>query len=438
VTGRRCRRRAISPGSPRPSQLVAVFFAAALLMLLAAAVAGVASAVTGRPWLRWLALHLALLGGVSQLVLGAGQFFTCAFLATDPPSRRLVRAQLVSWNAGTVGVAIGVPTGVGGLADAGAALVAAGLVLFALALRGMQRTSLQRAPWAVRWYMACAACLALGALVGALLARGTVWSHGSLLGAHLALNLGGWLGMAIVGTLHTFFPSLTQTRLRHAQLQAPTFWLWLLGVALLAGGAAGGSQVVVAAGWLGLALAASGLGINLIASLRGADASLTLPARLIALAQCFLVAALIIAFAATVRDGFGAAFVGQARGALAALLIAGWIGLTVTGALLHLLAVVARVRHFALAMPTARPLRDRVLSGAAALAIAALGLSHGAGLDELGRPAAVALLAVAAALGAQLLPLAYRALRPSRGARMRTASSAGQPRSTRPSRAWRS
>jgi hypothetical protein len=410
---RRCRSRPISPGSPRPSQLVAVFFAAALLMLVAAAVAGVADAISGRPWLHWLALHLALLGGVSQLVLGAGQFFVCAFLATDPPPRRLVRAQLASWNAGTVLVAVGVPTGVSGLVDAGAALVAAGLVLFALALRGMQRTSLQRAPWAVRWYLTCAVCLALGALVGALLARGTAWSHGSLLGAHLALNLGGWLGMAIVGTLHTFFPSLTQTRLRHARLQAPAYWLWLAGVALLAGGAAGGSQAVVAAGWLGLALAACALSINLLASLRDSEVSLTLPARLIALAQCFLVAGLVTAFVATVRDGFGAAFVGEARGALAALLIAGWIGLTVSGALLHLLAVVARVRHFTLAMPRPRPVRDRALSGVATIAIAALALSRGAGPDGLGGPAEVALLAVAAALAAQLLPLAYRALRPS-------------------------
>lgn len=219
---RRCRRRAVAPGSARPSQLLAAFFAAALLMLVAAAAAGMANALDGRSWLHWLALHLALLGGVSQLVLGAGQFFACAFLATDPPSRRVVGAQLAVWNAGTVLVAVGVPAGASAPAAAGAALVALGLGLFALALRGLQRGSLQRAPWAVRWYMACAACLALGALIGALLARGTPWSHGSLLGAHLAFNLAGWLGTAIVGTLHTFFPSLTHTRLRHPRLRRPS------------------------------------------------------------------------------------------------------------------------------------------------------------------------------------------------------------------------
>jgi hypothetical protein len=77
--------------------------------MVAAAVTGVARAVTGIEWLRWLALHLLFLGGISQLVLGAGQFFVCAFLVTDPPPRRLIAAEVGAWNAGTVLVAVGVP-----------------------------------------------------------------------------------------------------------------------------------------------------------------------------------------------------------------------------------------------------------------------------------------------------------------------------------------
>jgi hypothetical protein len=56
---------------------------------------------------RWLGLHLALLGDVSQLVLGAGQFFVAAFLATEPLSLALVRAQLTCWNVGAILVALG-------------------------------------------------------------------------------------------------------------------------------------------------------------------------------------------------------------------------------------------------------------------------------------------------------------------------------------------
>jgi len=70
------------------------------------------------------------------------------------------------------------------------------------------------------------------------MARGTPWSHGDLLGAHLAFNLAGWFGTAIIGTLHTSFPSLTETQLRYPRLQRSTYILWLLGVVELAVGAA--------------------------------------------------------------------------------------------------------------------------------------------------------------------------------------------------------
>jgi hypothetical protein len=153
-------------------------------------------------------------------------------------------------------------------------------VLFAIAVCGMQRRSLQRARWAVRSYHACAACLGFGALIGVLLARGTPWPEGSLLGAHLALNLGGGLGMAIVGTLRTFFPSLTQTRLRFPALQGPTFTLWLLGVGLLVLGATFAAPSLIATGWSGLASAGFLLATNLACSLRSAQKPLAVPALL--------------------------------------------------------------------------------------------------------------------------------------------------------------
>ena len=411
---RHCTRRSTAPGAPRPSDLLASFFTAAICALLLAAGAAIASTVTGLDWLHWTAVHLALLGGVSQLVLGAGQFFSCAFLATDPPSRRLIGAQLLAWNAGTALVVVGVPTATTPLVNAGGCLLAVGLVLFAAGLRGMQRRSLQRARWALRWYQASAACLALGGLCGILLARDARWPHGSLPGVHLALTLGGWLGTAIVGTLHTFFASLTGTTLRHPRLQGPTFILWLLGVCELALGAAFAADAVVASGWLTLVLAAALLEINLLASLRGATAPLALPARLIALAQAFLPAGLLLAMAATLHTGAAAPFVGQARPALAALLLLGWIGLTVAGSLLHLLAILARVRNFARPMPPARPTRDRALTAAAGVAIVALALSHAAGLGPLTTPASAVLAAIAGLLAIRILTLALLAVRAPR------------------------
>jgi nitrite reductase (NO-forming) len=389
--------------------VLAAFFSAALIMFGAAAVATVAHAVTGDARLHWLALHLGLLGGVSQLVLGAGQFFVCAFLATTPPARRLIAVQLAVWNSGTILVAVGVPTATDGLVDAGGVLLAAGLVLFAASMRAMQRRSLQRARWAVRWYQGSAGCLAAGVLVGVLLARGVSWPHGSLLGAHLALNIAGWLGTAIVGTLHTFFPSLTATQLRHPRLQGPTFGLWLLGVGELALAAAFAVDALAAVAWLQLTAAAILLAINLLASLRARTIAPSLPARLVALGQPFLPAGLALGLIATVLDGAGGPLDPAVRAPLAVLLAGGWVALTVAGSLLHLLAVLARVRNFTLAMPAPRAARDRLVTALAALAVVAWALAQIPGLSILDAPALALRVAAAVVIAGHIVAAAARA-----------------------------
>lgn len=406
---RRCRGRHFGLSGPRPSDLLAAFFAAALVMLIAAAAAAIAYAADGDQRLHWLALHLALLGGVSQLVLGAGQFFVCAFLATSPPPRRLMVTQLSVWNTGTLLVAVGVPTAISAMIDAGGALIVIGLGLFSGVLYAMQRRSLQRARWAVRWYQASAGCLVLGTLAGVLLAGGVKWSYGSLLGAHLALNLAGWLGTAILGTLHTFFPSLTGTRLRFPRLQGLTLALWLLGVCELALAAAFAAEPAMIGAWIELTAAATLLAINLTASLHARSITLSLAARLVTLAQGFLPAGLMLALIATLANGAEAPFAPPILAPLGTLLLVGWIATTVAGSLLHLLAVLSRVRHLTLAMPVARPVRDRALTISAAVSITALALAHVPGMGPIAAPAAVLMLVVAGAIVSRILLLALRA-----------------------------
>ncbi|HEU4978190.1 MAG TPA: hypothetical protein VFT42_04790, partial [Solirubrobacteraceae bacterium] len=371
---RRCRRapRQLAPGALRPSDMLGSFFVPGLAFLLAAAGVAIYGALGTWPQAHWLALHLAFVGGVSQLVLGAGQFFAGAFLATDPPGRATIRAQLVLWNLGAALIAAGVPTGSNALTGAGATLLGGGLALFLLALRGLRRRSLQHAPWAVRWYQACAVFLGVGALIGVAMAARATWTHGSLLGAHMTLNLAGWFGTAIVGTLHTFFPSLTQTRLRHPRLQRPTFAAWTSGTAMLAAGYAFAAGPLVVAGWALLSTAAAMLSLNMAQSLRTSTAVPSLPARLLAPAQLCLLAALLIALVHAFGADATAPPYGGERAAIAILLVPGWLGMTVAGSLLHLLAVLGRVRDLRRPLPGPRPARDRALAGLAALAVAAL------------------------------------------------------------------
>jgi hypothetical protein len=235
------------------------------------------------------------------------------------------------------------------------------------------------------------------------------------LGAHLAFNLAGWFGTAIVGTLHTFFPSLTQTRLARPRLQGPTYGLWLAGVFALAAGFAFGVPAVSDLGWVSLASAAGLMAANVVGCLRAGPPPVALPARLIAIAHACLVAGLGVALIVSLVQGAAAPFIGRPRAVISTLLLAGWIGLTVAGSLLHLLAILGRIRSFARPLPAPTPGRDRAVSVLAACAVGGLSLARVTGAAQLTVAAVGLTLALTALLAARILALAA-------GALLRTAS----------------
>jgi nitrite reductase (NO-forming) len=390
---RRCQPRPRRPGDLRPTDIVGAFFVCGIAFLSAGLIVAIADARIGSPDGRWLALHLVFVGGVSQLILGASQFFAGAYLATDPPPRRLIRLELGSWNLGTVLLAIAVPASWAGLAWAAVGLLFVSLALYAAGVTAMRRRSLRRAPWATRWYLAGVSFFALGIAAGLTMALAIVWPHGNLLAAHMALNLAGWFGAAIVGTLHTFYPSLTQTELRFPRLQGPTWLSWLVGVASLAVGYAFAVESLSVAGWVALFASAILLMCNVVGSMLAARRPFTLPARVVGLGQAFLLAGLAFATASAVSDGSAHVMYGSNRAITATLLVAGWIGLTVLGSLLHLLAVVVRVRSFSRPLPAPRPRPDLAVTAVAGAGIVGLALAQPIDLDV------VTALALAALLG---------------------------------------
>lgn len=410
---RRCRSRPQprSEGDLRPTDVVGAFFVSALAFLVAAAVAGVVQWLDPWPWGRWLALHLAFAGGVSQLVLGASLFFAGAFLATDPPPRPLVRLQLGTWAAGATLLAVAIPERAGGLTWVAVGLLLAGLASWGAAVAAMRRRSLRHSPWATRWYLAGAGFFALGMVAGSLLAHATLWSHGDLLGAHMALNLAGWFGCAIVGTLHTFYPSLTNTQLRCPRLQAVAFAAWTGGVAALALGYAWSVDRLAVAGWVALCLGAAALLANVAACRSTAAPPLSLPARIVGAAQPFLLAGLLVATVSAIEEGPALAIAGSTRTVVGTLLVAGWIGLTVLGSLLHLLAVVVRVRGgFAAKMPDPRPRLDAAVAILATSGVGFLALAQGIGLGRWRGLGTALLLAAYVFLVARIAVLAARVL----------------------------
>jgi len=406
--------RAHHRGDMRPTDVLGAFFLCGLAFLAAAIVGGAIQALAPWDWGRWLALHLAFFGGVSQLVLGASQFFAGAFLATDPPPRRLVRAQLACWNGGALLLAVAVPARSAALTWVAVGLLVAGLAAWAAALGVMRRRSLGKNPWATRWYQAAAGFFAFGIAAGALLSTGVAWPHGYLLGAHMVLNLAGWFGAAIVGTLHTFYPSLTQTTLRFPRLQPVAFWLWSAGVAALAVGYAWAVGPLAVAGWIVLAAAAMALLVNVVACRLASEATLSLAARVVGAAQAFLPAGIVVLAVAAVVDGPVWSLAGSTRVAAGTLLVAGWVGLTVIGSLLHLLAIVVRVRNFPRPMPRARPRLDVAVTVLAAVGAGALAACQLLDAEVPGRLATVVLLAAYAFLAVKVALLGLGVARHAR------------------------
>lgn len=98
-------------------------------------VGGLTAAVTGPlDWSdgSWAAAFSVLIGGVAQYTIGVVQ----AALASTRPSRRMVVAELATWNGGCVAVILGTVVTTPLIVYAGGLLLVVALVLLILTVRG--------------------------------------------------------------------------------------------------------------------------------------------------------------------------------------------------------------------------------------------------------------------------------------------------------------
>ncbi len=166
---------------------------------------------------RWLMVHLVVLGAVTHSIMVWSVHFTDALLRSRPDleSRRRQTYRLGLLAVGTTLVLVGVPTALWPLTLVGATLVSTAVVWHACMLVVRLRKALPgRFRITVRYYIVAASCLPVGALFGVLLARGQAddW-HGRLLVAHTMTNLLGWVGLSILGTFVTLWPTMLRTRM---------------------------------------------------------------------------------------------------------------------------------------------------------------------------------------------------------------------------------
>ena len=230
--------------------------------LVASAV--VATAHRGVPNARWLMVHALLLGAASTAILIWSAHFAEA--VRRRPLRGGHRDQavrLATHSVGAMTVVAGVSTGSSAGVVIGSVLVALVALWHAVVLWDQGRRALPSTlGWTTSYFVAAALSLPVGITLGVLLARSDGSAHARLYVAHLATMLLGWIGLTVMGTLVTLWPTMLRVRVQPGAERAARQGLVALtaGLALVVTG--------VATGVLGLA--AAGLGVYALGLARSA------------------------------------------------------------------------------------------------------------------------------------------------------------------------
>lgn len=393
----------------------------------------VIAAHPGLPVARWLMIHLLVLGAVSHSILVWSKHFAEALLHTPSTvaDKTAQSRRLILLNAGTLIVVIGMVIDIWPVVLLGALAVSAAAIWDGLSLGAQVRGALaSRFASTLRYYLTAAALLPIGVAIGVILAFGVDddW-HSRLVAAHALINLLGWIGLTVVGTLVTLWPTMLRTKIVPGAEAAARKALPLLSCAL---------AVALAGALLSQPWAA---GIGLIGYL-GGIAFIARPFVLAALAKppreypTFSAAAamvwLVICLLATTWVFFTSESWSEATRGFAWLvpaLAAGFAAQILFGALSYLLPVVLGGGPHAVRAAN----REFARFGALRITIINLGLA----ICLLPVPSWVRVLSSGlVALGlAAFLPLIFRAIRASRRAKRNPPEARSRVRATKDERA---
>lgn len=303
------------------------------------------------PESRWLMVHLLLLGAVTNAILVWSMHFAKALLRTVP-SRRGEVGRLLTLNVGVATVVLGMVTDTWPLTLVGAVVVGGAVAAHGISLALLARRALPaRFATSVDHYVAASCVLPVGAALGTLLARHPDEAvHGRLLVAHLAANVLGWVGLTVVGTLLTLWPTILRTRMTDGAEPASRRALPVLvgGLAVIVGGALAGVLTATALGAV-VYLAGALWSLRPAWSAARAKPPQSFAAWSVLAAVAWLVVALVwfAVLVASAPDWFTA---GERAHRVAVPLAVGFAAQVLLGALTHLVPVVlgggpARVRE---------------------------------------------------------------------------------------------
>ncbi|MDI3314283.1 MAG: multicopper oxidase domain-containing protein [Mycobacterium sp.] len=304
----------------------------------------------------WLLIHLLGLGAAGNAILIWSRHFTDALLRRAPdPARTAEAATIGAFNAGAVTVIAGMLGRWWPVVLIGGVVVGAVAVVHGATLARQLGTALPaRFGVTVRYYVAAGCCLALGAGLGVVMANPELAGdfHERLVIAHAAVNVFGWVGLTVLGTLVTLWPTMLRTRMAPGVEGAARRGLppLLIALAVAVGGAAVGSPPVTgvgAAGYLGAAGLVLRPHLDEIRRKRPADfATLSVLAGVAWLLGSLAFAAVALVISPTWQAAVTAA------GNLTAAVLAGFLVQVLLGSLSYLTPVVMGGRSAALAAST--------------------------------------------------------------------------------------
>ena len=296
------------------------------------------------PASEWLLVHLVLLGALTHSAIVWSTHFTQALLKTptDLDDRRQQDRRIIALIVGVGAVLVGVPTGWWPLTAVGATAVSGAVAWHGIQLwRRLRRALPGRFRVTVRYYLAAAACVPIGAGLGAWLARGLDDErHGAALVAHSMVMVLGWIGLTVTGTLVTLWPTMLRTRMdgRAETLARQALPLLLVGLGVLATGAVLGSRPAALVGLLGYAVGLAWWGRALVAPARQAPPK-AFATWSVTAALCWgALAIALVAWRLATSPSWAA--LAEGYGVVAAVVAVGFAAQLLFGALSHLIPTV--------------------------------------------------------------------------------------------------
>ena len=230
----------------------------------------------------WLLVHLLFLGALSNAILIWSSHFSAAMLRLPDAGREPVEiARLVLFNVGALLVILGMMRGevpLWNVVVVGAAFCGIAVLWHAVDLIARMRRALpSRFGDTVRYYVVAALFLPLGIAVGVVLApdAGSDEASAQMVLAHVSLNLLGWVGLTVLGTIVTLWPTILHTQVADGSERAARRALPILtgSVVVVAVGALTGLRAVAVVGVVGYLVGVVLIGIPRVKECRKAPPS---------------------------------------------------------------------------------------------------------------------------------------------------------------------